>query len=114
MSKKLQDHEIVERDERTIEDVFLARVGKVDRVETYSNSTEFLIMFPNDYSIVVKEKTRKHASVEVYHGIGSVTHKYFKSLRNARKVKAKIVQALITRLEEEKVEDLHDSRRSIV
>lgn len=104
MSKEMQDHEVVERDERSIEEVFLARVGKIKQCETYSNSSEFLIMFPNDMSVVVKEKTRKHASVEIYYGIGSVTHKYFKSARSARKVKAKIVQALISRIESEEVE----------
>jgi len=97
----MKGHKVVERDERSIEEVFLARVGKVDRTETYSNSTEFLILFPNDYSVIVKEKTRKHASVSIYYGIGEVTHKYFKSARSARKVKAKIVQNLIDRLESE-------------
>lgn len=113
MSEKLQDHEILERDERSIEEVFLARVGKVKQCETYSNSSQFLIMFQNDISIVVKEQTKKHASVNIYYGVGEVTHKYFKTSRSARKVKAKIVQALITRLEGETEEDLHNPKRVI-
>lgn len=94
----MSKHEVIEE---KIYDVFLSRVGKVEHVESYSNSTQFLIMFPNDYSIIVKEQSRKHASVRIYHGIGEVTRNYFKDERKARKVKRDIVESLISRLENE-------------
>ena len=95
----MSEHEIVERDDRSIEEVFVSRVGKVEALETYSNSTEFLLLFPNDYSVIVKEQTRKHASVNIFYGISEVTNHFFKTKRGNRKVKAKLVQNLINHLE---------------
>lgn len=86
--------------EKSVYDILVEKVGKVDKTETYSNSTEFLIMFPNDRSIIVKylEKTKKVA-VEVYYGIGEVTHEHFKSKRASRKVRRGIILKLIEELE---------------
>ena len=95
----MNKHEEVEQ---RLEDVFVNRVGKVDTLETYSNSIEFLMMFPNDYSIIARRRseTDKYAKVELYHGIGEVTYKFFKSKRASRKVSRKIVLSLIKKLPE--------------
>lgn len=82
------------------------RVGKVRLPETYFNSLEFLIMLPNDYSLLVKKRgsSNSRADVTVYYGMGDVTLKYFKSKRAATRVSRKFVEGLIFRLESEKID----------
>jgi len=86
---------------KSIEDILVERQGKVATVEIYSNSTEFLMMFSNDYSIKAKMQDirAKRVSVEVYHGLGEVTLNFFKTRRHAKKAKKAIVESLVSKLE---------------
>ena len=86
---------------KTVDEIFMDRVGKIDSLEVYSSSTAFLMMFPNDYSVIAKMKDQraKKVSVEVYYGIGEVTLDYFKNRRAAKKAKKNIVEALVIKLE---------------
>lgn len=106
MSREYNEAVEVE-DSLDVLDKLSLRSGKVRKPETYFNSTDFLIMLPNDYSLLVKKRGRSNsrADVTVYYGMGDVTINYFKSKRAATRVSRKFVEALIFRLESEKEDE---------
>jgi len=85
----------------TVDEIFMDRVGRVEKLEVYSSSTSFLMMYPNDYSIIarMKDQKAKRVSVEVYYGVGEVTLDFFKTRKAAKKAKKHIVEALVAKLE---------------
>lgn len=95
----LIDHKNKSAIKKSIGEVLVERTGKVEEVEVYSNSKEILMIFPNDYSVTIKEKnSRKHAEVKVYLGVGDVTNRFFVG-RSNRKVRADSIMAFIDRVE---------------
>ena len=90
--------------EKSVNEILVERVGKIEKVEIYSSSTEFLIMFPNDYSVHLSQKgmNPKWGSVKVYFGVGDVTSKYFPG-RSWRRVDRKIISPFLDRISTEDV-----------
>lgn len=83
----LIDHQKEVAISKSIGEILVERAGKINTPEIYSNSKEVLMMYPNDYSVVIKEKnSKKHAEVRVYYGVGEVTNSFFKG-RSNRKVR---------------------------
>lgn len=94
------DHQNEKVLKKSIGEILVDRVGKISTPEIYSNSKELLMMYPNDYSIVIKEKnSKKHAEVKVYYGIGEVTSRFFTGKSN-RKVRADSIMAFNKMIEE--------------
>lgn len=85
----------------TADEMFMERAGKVENMEVYSSNTVFLMMFPNDYTLIARMKSEydKRVRVEVYYGVGDVTLDFFKKRKLANKAKKCIVEALANKLE---------------
>lgn len=95
----LIDHKNNGAIKKSVGEVLVERTGKVEETEVYSNSKEILMVFPNDYSVTIKEKnSRKHVEVKVYLGVGEVTNRFFVG-RSNRKVRADSIMAFIDRVE---------------
>lgn len=93
------DEQKKEHIHKSIGEILIERTGKVEKTELYTSSKELLIMYPNNYSLVVKEKnSRKHAEVKVYYGIGEVTERFFKGKSN-RKVRSDMIFSFSNHLE---------------
>ena len=85
---------------KSIGEVLAENVGTVTDVKVFHNSTAFLIMFSNNYSVhVSKRNSRKHSNVEVYHGIGNITSSFFTG-RSNRKVRNDSVMPFIDKIGE--------------
>lgn len=96
----LIDHQREVTISKSIGEILVERTGKIDTPEIYSNSKEVLMMYPNDYSVVIREKnSKKHAEVKVYYGVGEVTNKFFKGRAN-RKVRVDSIIAFNKFIEE--------------
>lgn len=84
--------------EKTPEEVLVERVGKVEVPEFYSSTTQFLVMFPNDYSVLVTEGTKSNRSIsKVYWGIADVTKRFLPSKLSTR-MSVKDVNELIDKI----------------
>jgi hypothetical protein len=93
------DEQKKEHIHKSVGEILLERTGRVEKTELYTSSKELLMMYPNDYSLVIKEKnSRKHAEVTVYFGIGEVTGKFFKDKTN-RKVRSDMIYSFANYLE---------------
>lgn len=86
---------------KTVDEVLVDRVGKIEETEAYSNSTEFLIMYKNDYSVIVRQnsKSNRYVTVEVYWGVGNRTLDFFKNEKMSKKVSRKHVELFLGKIE---------------
>lgn len=64
--------------EKTTQEILLERIGKVTDPEFYSSKSEFLIMYPNSYSLLVSDGGyRKHSEIKIFYGIEEVTTRFY-------------------------------------
>lgn len=84
--------------ELTPYEIIADHIGKpIDGVQTYSSTTEFVVLFPNRYSIIIKEnkRTTKYVTVEVFYNMDDVTSQY---LSKKSKVKKGVAEAILTKI----------------
>lgn len=81
-------------------EILVERTGKIsEKPEVYSSKHQFLIMFPNNYSVLLSDNhSRKHAKIQVYWGVGEVTNSFFPNKTN-RKVHRTIALSLMEKIE---------------
>ena len=86
--------------EKTPLEIITERYDKIEgKPEVYSSKKQFVIIFPNTYSVIVSDNnSRKHAKVEVYHSLENVTSLFFPS-KTHRKVHRTIALALLEKIE---------------
>lgn len=84
---------------KSVGEMLVERAGKVEIAELYTNKTQLLNMFKNDYSVLVTSKnSKKTAQVQVYYGVGEVTNRFFKGRAN-RSVRADSIMAFLDMIE---------------
>jgi len=84
---------------KSVGEMLVERAGKVDKAELYTNKTQLLNMFKNDYSVLIEaNKSKKTAKVQVYFGVGEVTDRFFKGKTN-RAVRADSIMAFLDMIE---------------
>lgn len=80
---------------RSVEEVLIDRIGKVKSPEIYSSKTQFMIIYPNGYSIIVTARGRtKFSDVQIYQGIIEST-KNFLPNNLSKKVNRKTIEDII-------------------
>lgn len=100
MSDEIRDLKSGAVIDNDVDSIFMERIGKVESLEVYSGLKDFMMMFPNDYSIIVKKKAKSdRISVRIYYGVGDVTLDFFKTERASKKVAKRTVENLILKLE---------------
>lgn len=83
----------------TVEEILLERNGKVENQEVYFSHSQMLTLFPNGYSVLLKQKnSRKYVEIKVFLGLGEVTSSFFQAKSN-RKVKGPIAMAFLDKIE---------------
>lgn len=102
MIEEVKEEQVQKPLKKTIQEILAERVGKVENTEIYSSSTQFIIIFPNDYSLVVTQTKRRSnkGKAQVYRGMGEVTSSFFPG-NTWKRVDNKIIEAMIGRLESE-------------
>jgi hypothetical protein len=84
--------------EKTTNEILFERVGKVVDPEFYSSSSEFLIMYPNTYSLLVSDAGyRKHSEIKIFCGIEEVTDKFYPK-KKAVKLHNNLVEELMGKI----------------
>ncbi|UOF79389.1 hypothetical protein [Caudoviricetes sp.] len=98
--------ETKEINNKSIQDMLVDRIGKINETECYTSNRVLLLMFKNGYSITVEfKKSRKFAIVNVYKGIGNITPIYFPNNTNKRVIES-IFMSLAESLESKSNEDI--------
>lgn len=101
-TEEIKEEELTKPLRRTVKEILVERVGKPKDPEIYSSTTEFLIIFPNEYSISVTQiKLRSpKAKVRIYYKIGDITPDFLPG-KTWKRVDRDIISSLIDRLSTE-------------